>query len=94
MQLNGQHLGELHKALLSAFPSRPALEQMIAIDLSENLNSISTGSNLQEIVMALIRWAESQGRLKELVRAATAANPGNLSLKIFAATMEDVNSHP
>ena len=58
---------------------------MVRFGLSENLQAIAAGGSLSDVGFALLRWAEAQGRLDELVRQAQAQNPGNRELQIVAA---------
>ena len=83
MQLDGKSRKQFHEALLSAFPSAADLEQMVSFELDENLNYIATGGNYSEVVFKLIKWAQAQGRVEELLSAAGSANPGNPKLRSF-----------
>lgn len=58
---------------------------MVRFELDVNLNAISGGENLAEITYSLIEWAETQGRLPDLVASAQRANPGNQELAEFHA---------
>jgi hypothetical protein len=86
MQLKGIELRQLKKALLSAFPDPATLEQMVRFGLDQNLDSLATG-NYDNVVFKLIEWAESKGKLKELLTAACSedfgGNPGNPDLAPF-----------
>ncbi|MFO0759755.1 MAG: effector-associated domain EAD1-containing protein [Byssovorax sp.] len=83
MQLDGATFRQLQDALLSAFPSRSALEQMVRFQLDKNLAVIASGGNLATTVFELIQAAEAGGWLADLVHGAGAANPGNPSLRAF-----------
>lgn len=83
MQLDGKTRKQFQDALLSAFPSGAELEQMVSFELNENLNSIATGRNYSEVVFKLIKWAEAQGRVEELLTAACSTNSGNPKLRNF-----------
>lgn len=93
MALTAPQYQRLTQALLSAFPREAALAQMVRFGLNENLSTIAGGSNLRDIVFALIQWAEAQGKIEDLIIAARKENAGNPSLKqvsqkILAATLE------
>lgn len=75
---------ELQKALISAFPTKADLKQLVDFKLGENLETIAGGVNLTEVVYSLIEWANAQGRLDDLVNSARSQNPGNTELKSFA----------
>src|SRR5690349_16846799 len=85
MELTGEEIEQLIEALLSAFPTLISLEMMTRTKLDERLAHIAGGSNLKEIVFNLIQWAESYGRMEDLVAYAIAANPGNYKLNTFLA---------
>jgi hypothetical protein len=74
----------LYRALLSAFPDQGSLERMLRLGMDLSLDEISAG-NLSDRVFAVIRFAEAQGRLDELVRVAREDNPGNPELRAAAA---------
>ena len=71
-------LERLHRALLSAFPTIPKLSSL-KIDLL--YPESNQPSSLPEQVEALITWAEAEGKLEELIKAAQSRNPDNESLK-------------
>ena len=83
MNLSNDEPREFREALLSAFPSYSNLEMMVSDRLDQNLNRIVSNGNLENVAFELIKWAESQGRLEELIRGAYKQNPGNLQLKAF-----------
>jgi hypothetical protein len=83
-QLTGPPRKQLYDALLSAFPTASDLGRMVTFGLNENLARITTGSSLGDMVLSLMTWAQAQGRMEDLVRAALADNPGNAALQAFA----------
>ncbi|MDF5731568.1 MAG: tetratricopeptide repeat protein [Rhizonema sp. PD38] len=88
MSLSGQQRKEIHEALLDAFPKESSLEQMLSFELNKNLDAIAGGKDLREIVFYLIREAEAQGWIEDLVRAAYRTNPENSKLKAIAQTLK------
>lgn len=88
VKLTGRQSQELQKALLSAFPDRSELRQMVRFRLEENLETITGGGDLAAIVLDLITWAEASGRVEELVLKARDANPGNPALHAIAEAIE------
>ena len=56
MQLKGTQFRQLKEALLSAFPHRAKLKQMVRFGLEENLDAIATGENDEDVVFKLIEW--------------------------------------
>ena len=87
-KLPGATLRRLQEALLSAFPTRSALAQMVRVGLEANLEAIAAQENLSVAAFELIGWAEAQGRLEELIAAARRENPGNPPLRAFAEERE------
>ena len=63
------------------------LKMMVRDELNVNLDSITTGTSIEEIVFELIEWAESKGRLNELAKAAREHNPGNQELQKICEEM-------
>jgi hypothetical protein len=80
MKLNGQQKQALYNALLSAFPTRGSLSQMMIFKMDENLEKVAGGETYSDVVLNLIQWADSQGRLEELIIGARAQNSGNRDL--------------
>lgn len=84
MALPSTMFEQLCEALADAFPSASDLERMVRIELSESLNQISSESQgLNTRVFQLVRWAEANGRVNELVRGARTQNQGNPRLRAF-----------
>ena len=87
MGLSGQQRKELQEALMDAFPDEASLEQMLSLELDKNLYIIASGANLSQIVFKLIKKAETENWVEDLVSAARRANPGNQSLKDIAKSL-------
>jgi hypothetical protein len=83
MKLTGPQYQQLQRALLSAFPRRADLDQMLLFQLGESLDAIVASGNLSETAFGLIQWAVARGRLGELIAGARNANPGNADLRAF-----------
>ncbi|WP_041227030.1 effector-associated domain EAD1-containing protein [Crinalium epipsammum] len=84
MSLSGQQYKKLQKALLDAFPNKASLEQMLLFELDRDLDVIATGANLEVVVFQLIKSADSQGWIEDLVASAYKSNPGNSNLQAIA----------
>jgi hypothetical protein len=93
MKLTGRQFEALQQALLSAFPTHQELQQMLFYGMSVNLDTIATG-NLNDVVFSLIKWANAQGRLEELLEAAVQRNSGNPELLAFVASMPNTTVAP
>ena len=79
-----QQRKKLRDALISAFPEKSSLEQLLDFELDRKVNQITQDSNLQTVVYKLIERAQAEGWLVELVRAARKENPGNSELAAIA----------
>jgi hypothetical protein len=79
-----QQRKKLQDALISAFPERSLLEQLLDYELDEKLNLITQDSNLQTVVYKIIQRAQAEEWLIELVSAARKKNPGNSELAAVA----------
>jgi hypothetical protein len=79
-----QQRKKLRDALMEAYPGKSSLEQLLYFNLAKNLNEITRDSNLEVIVFELIRRAESEGWLINLVRAARDERTGNQRLQAIA----------
>jgi hypothetical protein len=80
MPLTGQQIGQIQEALLRAFPSKDDLGMMVRIQLDARLDAIAGGENLRVLVFKLLTWAESNGRISDLIEGAYHQNPGNPDL--------------
>ncbi len=87
-KLTGQQFGAFQQALLNAF-SLDELRMMVRIELGENLEVIAGTGSLAAIVDELIRWAERNGRLADLVRGSSKTRPGNRELQAFVASWQN-----
>ena len=95
--LSGQKREELQYALLDAFPSKASLKKMLTFELNKNLDEITTDANLKGIIFNLIKTADSQNWIEDLINAALNRNPENSKLKAIAKAIKlnkaTVNSH-
>ena len=84
MELTVEQRRNLRSALMAAFSRQPRLGLMVEDELGEDLNQITQGqSDYELVVQDLVKWADSQGRLRELVIGALWTVPGNSSLGRF-----------
>jgi cellulose synthase operon protein C len=79
--------GPAHAALLEAYPNRNALTRLLRETLDESLDEIAPGRDLRDVVSELIRWAQAQGRLEELIQKARSQNPASRKLAVIAETV-------
>ncbi len=83
MALEGQQFEQFSQILRSAF-SLQRFDEMLRFRLGRNREDIALGGDYQEIVFRVIRAAEMEEWLSELVVGARAARPGNQQLVAFA----------
>src|SRR5262245_40359894 len=83
MVLTTEQRQAFREALLSAFPERERLAQMLAFQLDVRLDEVALGDGLRQIVSNLILWAIREGRDLDLVYGAFTENPGNPALQDF-----------
>lgn len=88
MTLNLYQRKQLKVAFLDAFPSQPKLRMFVKEEFDKNLDELTLGNDLQEIVFELIENAEAYGWENELISAARSYNPGNLKLSAFAEELK------
>ncbi|GAA6623465.1 effector-associated domain EAD1-containing protein [Scytonema sp. NUACC26] len=80
MELTNKQREQLKDALISAFPDKNKLEQMLDYKLDKKLNAIAGGNYLTDIVYQLIATAESEEWVEKLIRGARELNSGNSKL--------------
>lgn len=85
MKLTREQLFEFEQALLSAYPTTSSLTRMLKFELDVNLIQVASGGNFTDIVFNLIIWAQSKGRIEELITKSHNFNPGNARLSAFAS---------
>ena len=91
MKLSGSQKAALQKALNSAFRRSGDLKQMVTFGLDENLEAIAGTGALEDVIFELIEWADSRGRVEDLLTAAQNANSTNPDLAAFMATLDGAN---
>jgi hypothetical protein len=82
-KLDGNQVRELRVTLESAFTSEADLKQLVRENLNETLQTIAKGENVRKLISSLLEWAESTGRVRELVIAAAYERCGNLNIQRF-----------
>jgi hypothetical protein len=80
MALNKEQVQQIYDALLDGY-DEPTLRQMVRVELDVRLDVIAGGSNLTDLTLNLIEWAERHNRVGDLVQGALSQNPGNELLR-------------
>ena len=84
MNLSGQQRKQLQEALIDAFPDKASLERMLSFELEKNLDIIASEGNLSQKVFELIKIAQAENWVEDLIDGARRANPGSQKLKDVA----------
>ena len=87
MSLSGQQRQKLQEALINAFPDKLSLERMLSFQLDKKLDKIAGGANLEDVVFNLIKKAEAENWVENLISAARKSNSDNQLLKDIAAEL-------
>jgi hypothetical protein len=82
-KLTGDQFKDLSKAITAAFPREEALVQMLRYQLDELLNNIPQAETYSGLIDNVVQWAETNGKLRDLVIGASLENPGNPQLQQF-----------
>jgi hypothetical protein len=78
---------QLHKILVEAFPTLADLDLMTGLYLGVPREHISVRGAVPHIVLDMLVWADSRGRIADLVEAAREANPTNPTLRELATRL-------
>ncbi|MHC2390801.1 hypothetical protein ACVMFA_003816 [Bradyrhizobium liaoningense] len=78
--LPGASIGEFRDALVAGFDDVD-LAQLVQIHLNQNLAVIVSPGNLKHVTFQLVIWANRNGLVAQLARAAYAENPRNEKLR-------------
>jgi len=88
MAYSGQAEQVFQDALVSAFPTYESMEQLVRL-LDVNLAEISRRGNLRDVVFDVVRWADRENRVPDLIRTAAAEQAGNPRLKQALRHVDD-----
>ncbi len=75
-------------ALLDAFPNHSDLRRMVRNELGEKLDVIAGNDGLRNVVFQLVEWADSEGKLNDLIKAAYRDKPANQHLRELIADLQ------
>ena len=81
MKLSKDEKKQLFKIILDSYPDIADLKMLIEFELDETLDNIVAGDKNKQIVFNLIKWAESTGKLENLLEAISQDLPDNLALQ-------------
>src|SRR5215213_3567862 len=94
IDLKGKQLEVLRDALVSAFRDYDELKMILRFELDEKLQNYVDRGPMNRVVTELLEWAESKGKLDELIAGARAQNPGNPELRQFALEVSLTSDAP
>lgn len=92
-RLTGQQVRQVQEAFLSGFGYED-LVQLVRFELNETLENVVPRGPLKDVVLALIQWAEQQGRTAELIVAAIRARPRNAEIAALEALRVALTTAP
>ena len=81
MKLSSNERKQLLKVIIDSYPDINDIEIFIKLELGENLDNIAGGSNNTQKVFKLIEWAETTGKLIDLLNAVSQDRPDNSDLQ-------------
>ena len=82
MKLSGVEYQKLVKSIVKAYPTKDDLAQIVMYSLEENIDTIvNSETTTQSIVFNLINWAETRGKLKNLLEILSQERPDNVELQ-------------
>lgn len=81
MKLAANDRQNLLTIILDSYPDIAEIAMLINLELGENLDNIAGGSNNKQKVFNLIKWAETRGKLIDLLQAISKDRPDNVELQ-------------
>ncbi|MFM6025637.1 MAG: effector-associated domain EAD1-containing protein, partial [Dolichospermum sp.] len=79
---SGVEYQKLVKSIVQAYPTKDDLAQIVMYSLEENIDAIvNSETTTQSIVFNLITWAETRGKLKNLLEILSQERPDNVELQ-------------
>jgi hypothetical protein len=75
---------QLQRALVSGFPNKDELIQVVSVGLDQEAMLSNVQTNALDLAATAIEQAEKHGRVEDLVIAALAANPDHQNLRLVA----------
>lgn len=82
-KLKGEQVALLCKALEAAIPEEETLAEIVLFSLYERLSNIPKAKTYRALIFNLVNWAESRGKIRELIIAASLENPRSILLQRF-----------
>jgi hypothetical protein len=79
----------LTQAMIEAFPSMENLHEFAFLELNQNLAVLTTGP-LTAAVIAIVQWAESSGKERDLLGALKRKRSGHPNLMVQVAACEEL----
>ncbi len=89
MKLPANDRKKLFNIILESYPDIAEIAMLINLELGENLDNITGGSNNKQKVFNLIKWAETRGKLIDLLQALSKDRPDNVELQTTIQSLQD-----
>jgi hypothetical protein len=83
MALYPDEIPQLHLAICEAFPTAGTLELLVQFALGCSVNAISAPAEHPLLVLNVIKWADTNGRITNLIVTAMNRNSGNTTLGTY-----------
>jgi hypothetical protein len=79
--MTGYQKRQFEEAFLSAFNSYSELERIFSFELDVDLKNLSNpNKTMPDVILDIIKWAESHNKIQEVINAALNKVPGNIKL--------------
>lgn len=91
-RLTGAQLKAFRDALIDAYGTPAAFNQMLQINLSKRLPDLSLANDMPTIAFDVINKAEAEAWSQELLAAALTSNPGSPELLAFSQQFEPAST--
>lgn len=91
--LSPEQREHLFNAILDAFPQKGDLSQLMYLKLGENLDRVAAGQNHSDLVLDLVIWLISNGKVVPFLKGALERNPDNARLKAIGNELLAQFSH-
>ena len=81
MKLSGKDLEKLVGVMLSAYPDKNNLEQLVRFNLDQSLDEIVKEQTTKDMIFQLISWVQARGKLIDLLNAIAEDRPNHVELQ-------------
>jgi hypothetical protein len=79
---------------MDVYETQQNLEMNVAYDLDVNVHAIARGDNLEDAVFKLVKWAQREGRLEEVISRTRARFRGNADFQAITGPLIEALRKP